>query len=131
MPLDYGPLVEAGAIIGPGAISVFSSDICAVDLAMRCMSFAKGESCGECVLCREGTSQVQEILTDITEGKAKPEDLDILIDLGTGMKAGSLCSLGRTAPNPVLTTLERFRDEYELHVRKKQCPAGVCRKLAA
>jgi NADH-quinone oxidoreductase subunit F len=131
VPLDYEALSEAGAIIGSGGITVYDGDTCAVELARHCMSVVAAESCGECVLGREGTAQLLEVLTDITVGKGKAEDIDMLLDLGTGMKAGSLCALGRTAPNPVLTTIEHFRDEYELHIKKKQCPAKVCRKLAS
>lgn len=100
-----------------------------VDMARYFVNFTKSESCGKCVPCRLGTKQMLDILEDITEGKGKIEDLDLLIDLGNGVKAGSLCGLGQTAPNPVLTSIRYFRDEYEAHIRQHRCPAGVCPAL--
>jgi NADH:ubiquinone oxidoreductase subunit F (NADH-binding) len=129
IPVDYEHLTDAGSIMGSGGVIVADSDTCMVDLAKKSLSFAQAESCGECVFCREGTTQMLEILTDITEGRGKPEDLDLLLELGEGAKLGSLCALGRTAPNPVLTTIQNFREEYEAHIKRKQCPAKVCPKL--
>jgi len=128
-PVDYEHLTDAGSIMGSGGVIVADSDTCMVDLAKKSLSFAQAESCGECVFCREGTTQMLEILTDITEGRGKPDDLDLLLELGEGAKLGSLCALGRTAPNPVLTTIQNFREEYEAHIKRKQCPAKVCPKL--
>jgi NADH-quinone oxidoreductase subunit F len=129
LSIDYESLTDAGSIMGSGGVIVADSDTCMVDLAKKSLSFAQAESCGECVFCREGTTQMLEILTDITEGRSKPEDLDLLLELGEGAKLGSLCALGRTAPNPVLTTIGNFREEYEAHIKRKQCPAKVCPKL--
>jgi NADH:ubiquinone oxidoreductase subunit F (NADH-binding) len=130
LPLDYEHLAGAGSILGSGNIIVADSDNCMVDLARHCLSLICGESCGECVLCREGTMQMLEILTDITEGRGKPEDMDMLLELSEGLKLGSLCGLGKNAPNPVLTTIKYFRQEYEAHIKDKQCPAKVCQKLS-
>ncbi|MCL6476971.1 MAG: 4Fe-4S binding protein [Peptococcaceae bacterium] len=129
LPVDFENLTAEGAIIGTGSIMVADQDTCVVDLAKACLSITKAESCGKCVMCREGTAQMLQILTDITAGKGKPEDIDLLIELGEGMKAGSLCALGKTAPNPVLTTVKHFREEYEAHIRRKRCPALVCKKF--
>lgn len=129
IPVDYEHLTAAGSIMGSGSIIVADSDTCMIDLAKHCLSFTQAESCGECVLCREGTWQMLEILTDIAEGRGKPDDIDLLLELGEGIKLGSLCALGKTAPNPVLTTIRYFREEYEAHINKKLCPAKVCQKL--
>lgn len=110
---------------------VADSDTCMVDLAKYSLSFTQAESCGECVFCREGTMQMLEFLADITEGRGKPEDIDLLLELSEGIKLGSLCALGGTAPNPVLTTIHNFREEYEAHIKRKRCPAGVCKKLVS
>ena len=100
-----------------------------VDFARYFLDFAQQESCGKCLPCRLGTKQLLDILEDITRGKGTPEDIDLLVNLGQAIKVGSLCGLGQTAPNPVLTTIRYFRDEYEAHVNEKRCPAGVCREL--
>jgi ferredoxin len=102
-------------------------DTCMVDLARYFLDFTEKESCGQCSLCRLGSSQMLEILKAITEGKGKVEDIDLLSELGEAIKIGSLCGLGQTAPNPVLTTIRYFREEYEAHILKKECPARVCR----
>ena len=102
-----------------------------VDVARYFLSFTQPESCGKCVPCRLGTKQMLDVLEDITKGKGKLEDLDLLQHLAESVKAGSLCALGGTAPNPVLTTLRYFREEYEDHIRHKACAAGVCRDLTA
>jgi NADH-quinone oxidoreductase subunit F len=100
-------------------------------LAHRVLGFIERESCGKCVYCREGTMQLAEMVLDITEGRGTHEDLDILVDLGNAMKQGSFCSFGKSAPNPVLTTIRNFRDEYEAHIKEHRCPAKVCKKLEA
>ena len=104
-------------------------DTCMVDSAKYFLTFVKHESCGKCIPCRWGTKQMLDILEDITNGKGKPEDIELLTELSEGIKAGSLCGLGQTAPNPVLSTLRYFRDEYEEHIHNKRCPAGVCKAL--
>ena len=129
LAVDYEHLSAAGSIMGSGGMIVADSETCMVDLAKYFLAFTQAESCGECVLCREGTMQMLEILTDITEGRGKPEDIDLLLELAEAIKLGSLCALGGTAPNPVLTTIRYFREEYEAHINEKRCPAKVCKKL--
>ncbi|MBT9148732.1 MAG: NADH-ubiquinone oxidoreductase-F iron-sulfur binding region domain-containing protein [Dehalococcoidia bacterium] len=129
IPVDYEHLAAAGSIMGSGGMIVADSETCMVDLARYFLSFTQAESCGECVLCREGTMQMLEILTDITGGSGKPGDIDLLLELCEAVKSGSLCALGGTAPNPVLTTIRYFREEYEAHVNEKRCPARVCKNL--
>lgn len=129
LPVDYEHLTAAGSIMGSGGMIVADSDTCMVDLAKYFLSFTQAESCGECVLCREGTMQMLEILTDITQGRGKPEDIDLLLELAEAIKLGSLCALGGTAPNPVLSTIRYFREEYEAHINEKRCPARVCKEL--
>ena len=104
-------------------------DTCMVDIARYFLDFTRKESCGECVPCRLGTKQMLDILNDITEGKGTLEDIDLLEEIAEGVKMGSLCALGQTAPNPVLTTIRYFREEYETHVKEKKCPAKVCKAL--
>ncbi|MBI5584913.1 MAG: NAD(P)H-dependent oxidoreductase subunit E [Deltaproteobacteria bacterium] len=123
-------LIAAGITLGSGTLNVSDQTACAVDLARKALEFAREESCGQCLFCREGTRQMEEILTDITEGRSRPEDLDLLLDLGEGLKLGSSCSLGRTAPDAFLTTFRHFPEEYETHIREKRCRAGVCRPLS-
>ena len=127
--VDYDSLQEAGSIMGSGGMVVMDEETCMVDFARYFLDFAGKESCGECVPCRLGTKQLLMILEDITQGRGKPEDIELLVELSQGIKAGSLCGLGQTAPNPVLTTIRYFRDEYEAHVREKRCPAAGCREL--
>jgi len=129
LPVDYEQLAAAGSIMGSGGMIVADTDTCMVDIARYFLTFTQNESCGKCVLCREGTMQMLEILTDITEGKGKPDDLTRLLELAEAVKIGSLCALGGTAPNPVLTTIKYFRPEYEAHINKKECPARVCKAL--
>lgn len=129
LPVDYENLTEHGAIMGSGSMIVADSDTCMVDLAKCSLSFTQTESCGKCVLCREGTVQMLEFLTDITEGRGKPKDIDLLLELSEGVKLGSLCALGGTAPNPVQTTIRYFREEYETHIKRRQCPTKVCKRL--
>ncbi|MBN2185864.1 MAG: SLBB domain-containing protein [Dehalococcoidia bacterium] len=130
-PLDYDSLREAGSMLGSGGMIVMDEDSCMVDAARFFLDFTTKESCGKCTPCRLGTLQMLHILEDITTGKAEAKDLDLLIELAEGVKAGSLCALGGTAPNPVLTTMRYFRDEYEAHILQKRCPAKVCPELTA
>ncbi|SHJ61595.1 NADH-quinone oxidoreductase subunit NuoF [Desulfofundulus thermosubterraneus] len=129
LPLDFDSLQKVGAMIGSGGMVVIGQDSCMVEVAKFFMTFVQNESCGKCVPCREGTRRMLELLTKITQGKATEEDLLLLEELALVVKDGALCGLGKTAPNPVLTTLRYFRDEYEAHVREKKCPAGVCKAL--
>jgi NADH-quinone oxidoreductase subunit F/NADP-reducing hydrogenase subunit HndC len=129
LPVDYERLAAAGAIMGSGGMIVVDSQTCMVDLAKYFLSFTQAESCGKCVMCREGTLQMLKILEDITQGKGKEEHIDLLLELAKAVQAGSLCALGGTSPNPVLTTIRYFRDEYEAHIKEKRCPALVCKNL--
>ena len=129
LPVDFDELTKVGSMMGSGGMIVMDEDNCMVDIAKYFISFLEGESCGKCVPCREGLKRMREILTDITEGRGKSGDIELLKRLSTALIDGSLCALGATAPNPVLTTIRYFRDEYEAHVRDKKCPAGVCKEL--
>ncbi|MBI2860986.1 MAG: NADH-quinone oxidoreductase subunit NuoF [Chloroflexi bacterium] len=129
--VEYESLAQAGAIMGSGGMVVMDEDTCMVDVARYFLTFTQSESCGKCVPCRVGTRKMLDILEDITKGKGQPEDIDLLLDLSEAIKAGSLCGLGQTAPNPVLTTVRYFRDEYEAHVREQRCPALACKDLIA
>ena len=126
LTVDYESLTQAGAIMGSGGMIVMDEDTCIVDIARYFLSFTQAESCGKCVPCRLGTKQMLDILEDISGGRGKMEDLDLLQKLAEDVRAGSLCALGGTAPNPVLTSLRYFRDEYEAHIKEKRCPAVVC-----
>jgi len=128
-PLDYDSVEEIGAIMGSGGLIVMDENNCMVDVARYFMEFVQSESCGKCTPCRIGTRKMLEVLNRICEGKGKPVDIDLLKDLAKVMKDGSLCALGTSAPNPILTTLEYFAEEYEAHIRDKKCPAKVCRSL--
>ena len=130
-PIDFDSLTEAGSMMGSGGMIVMDEDNCMVDVARFFLDFTTKESCGKCTPCRLGTLQMLHILEDITVGKAEAKDLDLLIELAEDVGAGSLCGLGRTAPNPVLTTMRYFRDEYEAHILEKRCPARVCSELTA
>jgi NADH-quinone oxidoreductase subunit F len=130
-PIDFDSLREAGAMMGSGGMVVMDEDNCMVDTARFFLDFIQKESCGKCTLCRLGTRQMFQILDDITCGRGKLEDLDLLLGLAEDIKEGALCGLGKTAPNPVLTTIRYFRDEYEAHVLEKRCPALVCPELTA
>ena len=127
--VDYDSLSSSGTIMGSGSLMVADSKSCAVDLARHSLSFIETESCGKCVFCREGTMQLAEILTDISEGRGRPNDIDLLVELGGAMQIGSFCNFGKSAPNPVLTTIRNFREEYEAHIKGKKCPAGVCNNI--
>jgi NADH-quinone oxidoreductase subunit F len=129
VPLDYESLTELGAIMGSGGLIVMDSNTCMVDVARFFLEFVQEESCGKCVPCREGTKRMLEILNRITRGQGQMEDIDLLITLGEQIKDTSLCGLGQTAPNPVLSTIRHFRHEYEAHILLKQCDAGVCPNL--
>jgi NADH-quinone oxidoreductase subunit F len=127
--VDYEKLAEVGTIMGSGGLVVMDEDTCMVDIARYFVDFTQNESCGKCVPCRLGTRQMLTILNRITSGQGCPGDIDLLLEIGAAIKQGSLCGLGQTAPNPVLTTIRYFRDEYEAHIKRKKCPAGVCRKI--
>lgn len=129
LPIDYETLAKAGSIMGSGGMIVMDTDTCMVDLARYFLNFTQEESCGKCIPCRIGTTQMVEILTRITEGKGEEGDIERLESLAKTIKTHALCGLGQTAPNPVLTTLRYFRHEYEAHINKKSCPAAVCRAL--
>ena len=129
LPVGYEELTEAGSIMGSGGMIVLDEDNCIVDTARFFLSFTQAESCGKCVPCRLGTKQMLDTLEDITNGKSKLEDINLLEDLAKDIVAGSLCALGGTAPNPVLTSIRYFRDEYEAHIRDKRCPALACLEL--
>ncbi|NWF77991.1 MAG: NADH-quinone oxidoreductase subunit NuoF [Chloroflexi bacterium] len=128
-PVDYDSLTSAGSIMGSGGMIVMDEDTCMVDMARFFISFTQLESCGKCIPCRWGTKQMLDILEDIVNGRGKPEDIELLQELAESIKDGSLCGLGQTAPNPVLTSIRYFRDEYKAHVEEKRCPALVCNAL--
>ncbi|MEG1911376.1 MAG: NADH-quinone oxidoreductase subunit NuoF [Cloacibacillus sp.] len=128
-PVDYDSLIAAGAMMGSGGLVVMDEDTCMVDVAKFFLTFTQSESCGKCTPCREGTKRMLEILTKITDGKGEEGDIEKLEKLASSIKAGALCALGQTAPNPVLSTLRYFRDEYEAHIKDKKCPAGQCQHL--
>mgnify|MGYP002623737939 FL=1 len=128
-PIDYDTLLSLGSMMGSGGMLVMDEETCMVDVARYYLDFTRDESCGKCAPCRIGTKRLLEILEKITEGKGTMEDLEALEDLSEQIKAASLCGLGQTAPNPVLSTLKYFREEYLAHVVDKKCPAGVCRSL--
>jgi NADH:ubiquinone oxidoreductase subunit F (NADH-binding)/Pyruvate/2-oxoacid:ferredoxin oxidoreductase delta subunit len=131
LTIDYDTLAQAGSIMGSGGMIVMDEDTCMVDVARYFLHFTQEESCGKCVPCRVGTRQMHDILARITKGQGQESDLDELETLANSVKSASLCGLGQTAPNPVLTTLRYFRDEYEAHIREKSCPALVCKDLLA
>lgn len=129
LPMDYEALAEAGSILGSGGLVVMDEDTCMVDIARFFMEFTQDESCGKCTPCRVGTRRILEILTQICAGKGKPENIDTLRNLCDQINENSLCGLGKGAPNPVISTLEHFLDEYEAHIYEKRCPAKVCKPL--
>jgi len=131
LPIDFHSLTEAGAIMGSGGMVVLDEDDCMVEIARYFLEFTQKESCGKCTFCRLGTRQMLQILDDITKGRGKMEDLETLEQLAEDVQAGSLCNLGKTAPNPILTTLRYFHDEYIAHIVEKRCPALMCRDLTA
>jgi NADH:ubiquinone oxidoreductase subunit F (NADH-binding) len=129
MPVDFDKLKEVGSMMGSGGMIVMDETTCMVDVAKYFVDFLKGESCGKCTPCREGLLRMSQILEDITEGRGEDGDIELLEELGAVMKDASLCGLGQTAPNPVLSTIKYFREEYEAHIKEKRCPAGVCKSL--
>ncbi len=131
LPIDYDSLRDVGAIMGSGGMIVMDETTCIVDIARYFITFCAGESCGLCAPCRLGTKRLQEILDRICAGEGTMADLDRLEQLGDVVRRTSLCGLGQTAPNPVLSTLRHFRDEYRAHVVERTCPAGVCKALAS
>jgi NADH-quinone oxidoreductase subunit F len=129
LPVDFEELTAAGSIMGSGGMVIMDEDTCMVDIARYFISFTSFESCGKCVPCRLGTKQMLDILENICGGRGKEDDIELLEDLATSIKASSLCGLGQTAPNPVLTTLRYFREEYVEHIRERRCRAAICKEL--
>ncbi len=129
LPVDFDSLWEAGSMMGSGGMIVMDETTCMVDVAKYFLAFLEEESCGKCNPCREGVKRMRQILTKITEGEAKDEDLTRLKSLAEAVKDGAICGLGQTAPNPVLSTIRYFADEYDAHIKEKRCPAGVCKTL--
>jgi len=129
MPIEYDTLTQAGSMMGSGGMIVMDEDNCMVDIAKFFLTFTQDESCGKCPPCRIGTKRMLEILERITNGEGKEGDIELLENLAKSIKDSALCGLGQTAPNPVLSTLRYFRDEYEAHIKEKRCPAGACKAL--
>lgn len=129
LPIDYERLSEIGSIMGSGGLIVMDEDTCMVDVARYFLDFLRDESCGKCTTCREGIAAMHDIVADICNGNGQPEHIELLEEIAEAVKDASLCALGGTAPNPVLSTLRYFRDEYEAHIKDKRCPAGVCRAI--
>jgi NADH-quinone oxidoreductase subunit F len=130
LPIDFDSVKKTGAIVGSGGLVVMNCDTCMVQVAHFFMRFTQNESCGKCVPCREGTKQMLALLDDVIHGRATAKTLELLEQLAVAVQIGSLCGLGKTAPNPVLSTLRYFRSEYEAHIFQKRCPAGQCKALA-
>lgn len=130
IPIEYDSLLEVGSMMGSGGLIIMDENDCMVDISKFYLEFSCDESCGKCTPCRIGTKRMLEILERITEGRGREHDIDLLKELGHEIKETSLCGLGQAAPNPVLSTLKYFEDEYIAHIRDKVCPAGVCKKLA-
>ena len=128
-PIDYDNLIAIGSMMGSGGLIVMDEDNCMVDIAKFFLEFTVDESCGKCTACRIGTKRLLELLDKIISGNGELEDLDKMQELAMYIKSNSLCGLGQTAPNPVLSTLRYFKDEYIAHIVEKRCPAGVCKKL--
>ncbi len=129
LPIDYESLKDAGSMMGSGGMIVMDEDTCMVDVAKYFMNFLRDESCGKCLSCREGTQRMWEILDRITKGAGSMEDLEVLDDLAVAVKDASMCGLGQTAANPVLSTLKYFKNEFVTHIRDRKCPARVCKQL--
>jgi NADH-quinone oxidoreductase subunit F len=129
IPVDYESLAKAGCIMGSGGMIVMDETTCMVEVARYFLSFTQEESCGKCVPCRIGTKRMLETLTRICEGEGREEDIELLEELAYSIKDSALCALGQTAPNPVLTTLKYFKNEYDAHIYEHRCPAGVCKNL--
>jgi NADH:ubiquinone oxidoreductase subunit F (NADH-binding)/NAD-dependent dihydropyrimidine dehydrogenase PreA subunit len=128
-PVDFESIPATGAIMGSGGMVVLDDKTCMVEIARFFLEFTQEESCGKCTFCRIGTLRMLEILTKITKGEGEPDDIEKLLVLGEQIKESSLCGLGQTAPNPVLSTIRYYRDEYEAHINDKKCPAGSCSAL--
>ena len=131
LPVDFDALTEIGSMMGSGGMIVMDDQTCMVDVAKYFVGFLKGESCGKCTTCREGLQRMYEILDKITAGTGTMADLELLEEMAPVIQQASMCGLGKTAPNPVLSTLRYFRDEYLAHINDKKCPAGVCKALTA
>ena len=129
LPVDYESLTDAGSIMGSGGMIVMDENTCMVDVAKYFLDFLRSESCGKCTPCREGLNEMHRIVDDISQGRGKGNDVETLEELSFAIKEGSLCGLGKSAPNPVLSTIRYFRDEYEAHIKDKKCPAGICKAL--
>ncbi len=129
LPVDFDELTRVGSMMGSGAMIVTDENTCMVDMAKYFVGFLQEESCGKCLPCREGLKRMLQILTDITDGRGREEDIDLLERIAATLKDSALCALGSTAANPVLTTIKHFRDEYEAHIKEHRCPAGVCKPL--
>ena len=129
LPVDFDKLSEVGSMMGSGGMIVMDEDTCVVDVARYFLDFLADESCGKCIPCREGIFQMSKLLSNICRGEGKEGDIDTLVELGEMMQDCALCALGQSAPNPVLSTIKYFKDEYEAHIKEKRCPAGVCKEL--
>jgi len=130
LPVTFDDLSKAGSMMGSGGMIVMDETSCMVDVARYFLRFLESESCGKCVPCREGVRRMRQILDDICAGKGREGDVELLESMSGAIIDGSLCALGGSAPNPVLSTIKSFRDEYDAHIRDKKCPAGVCKELA-
>jgi NADH:ubiquinone oxidoreductase subunit F (NADH-binding) len=126
LPVDYETLAQADSAMSSGGLIVIDEKTCMVDVVKYFLDFLEGESCGKCTPCRVGVRRMREVLTDISKGKGSKEDLELLEKMARIIKEGALCNLGKTAPNPFLSTLRYFWDEYLAHIRRKKCPVGVC-----
>jgi len=129
LPVDYETLAQAGSIVGSGGMVVVNEETCMVDIARFFLEFTQSESCGKCVPCRLGTKRMLETLERITQGRGREGDVELLLELADTVQGASMCGLGQTSPNPVLTTIRYFRDEYDAHIREGRCPAGVCKAM--
>ncbi len=129
VPIDYDNLIQIGSMMGSGGMIILDEDTCMVDISKFYLEFTVDESCGKCTPCRIGTKKLLDYLTKITDGKGEIEDLDKIQELANHMKSSSLCALGQTAANPILSTMNAFGDEYLAHIKDKKCPAGVCKAL--
>jgi NADH-quinone oxidoreductase subunit F len=129
LPVDFDELSKAGSMMGSGGMIVMDETTCMVDIAKYFLTFLEEESCGKCLPCREGIKRMRQVFDEITEGRGSEKDIDLLEQLSATLVDSSLCGLGQTAPNPVLTTIRYFRDEYEAHIKERRCPAGVCKAL--
>jgi NADH-quinone oxidoreductase subunit F len=128
-PVDFESIPATGAIMGSGGLVVLDDTACMVEIARFFLDFTQNESCGKCTFCRVGTRRMLEILTRITKGEGEPEDTEKLVELGNQIREASLCGLGQSAPNPAITTIKYYRDEYDAHIGESRCPAGACTAL--